>query len=77
MICVQGVANVSHPFRTVWNMNKGMITMLKNAGSSIRRRNDRTAQAVALLASRLGGVEVDRCPVPDCEFCGEALPEAA
>ena len=58
-------------------MNKGMITMLKNAGSSIRRRDDRVADAVALLLSRLGGVEVDRCAVPDCPLCGEALPEAA
>lgn len=57
-------------------MNKG-IAMLKNAGTSIRRRNDRAAEGVALLASRLGGVEVDRCPAPDCELCGEALPEAA
>lgn len=68
---------MSHLFRTVWNMNKGMMTMLKNAGSSIRRRDTRVAEAVALLESRLDGVEVVRCPVPDCALCGEALPEAA
>lgn len=66
---------MSHPIRTVWDTNKGMITMLKNAGSSIRR--PRVADAVALLASRLGGVEVARCPVPDCVLCGDAYPEAA
>ena len=66
---------MSHPVRTVWGMNEEMITMLKNAGPSIRR--PRVEMAVTLLVSRLGGVEVDRCPVPDCELCGEALPEAA
>jgi hypothetical protein len=78
VICVKGVAkDVSHPVRTVCDMNEGMITMLKDAGSSIRRRDDRTVEAVALLVSRLGGVEVGRCPVPECEVCGDVMPEAA